>query len=274
VRRERASWRFGTLAPGVYDFQVRLRGFPDPVASVPGLRVDPGPNERHAAADVDLRDRLFRFRLRAMDQVGRPIRDPGSPLLARIVRPNGSTQLVGFPWRGGRVELFSSSPRLVVVQLGSGTRPREQTVPFGDSDLVFERLQPVHLEMPGVRAMCGAGRRVRVSMVLTADTGLPSSFRAEDQASGRSRSYSRAQLGKSGGAWLGDGDVVSMPLMRDGEYRVVLRLYERGVDGPASRGVATVDVRLSGHESPRYRITVDPKLVNEALQELRRRKSS
>ena len=136
----------------------------------------------------------------------------------------------------------------------------------GVSQLQFEKLLPVRLEMPGVRGLISKETTVRVSMVLTRDTGYPTSLSAMDQRTGRRRSYSRAQLSKSSGAWLGDSDTVFVPLMHEGEYAVVLRLRGRGVSVPL--GLGKVKVAFVPGVQPVARVAVDPKKLQGALAKM------
>lgn len=275
LRGRRARYRFRDLEPATYDLTVRVRVLPEPLLRCESVVVAPGDNELDPRlVGVDLSAMLFRYRLRAIDRDGSVLRDPGSPLLARLPRPGADPELVAFPWLGGRVEIFTTTPQLDVTLLGTGIRPLETFVAFGDTDLRVERLLPVEIVMPGVREACDPGRRVRVSAVLVAETGLPSSMRGVDQRSGDARGYSRAQLSKSGGEWLGDGDSVQIALMRDGRYEIVLRLYENGVAGPVSKEIGQVDVRLDGGTAQRLVVPIDRAVIDAVKAELQRRKSS
>ncbi len=274
-RMGRVSFWFPNLEPGLYDLSLRLRGFPDEVFRRDGLRIEPGLNDvKDKVGAIDLADSIFRFQLEAVSSDGRPIGNLGSPLVAKVARPNGEVEPKAFQWRGNKLEIYSASPRLEVVQLGTGYRPKEAVLSYGESRLMFEKLQPLVLEMPGIRAACGEGRRVRISAVLISDTGLPEGMRAYDQRRGSSRGYSRAALSKSGGAWLGESDTVQMPLMRDGEYRVVARLYEGGLRSPVSRTIGRIQVALDPIRPQTVRVAIDQKSVQAALNEIQKRKAA
>ena len=125
--------------------------------------------------------------------------------------------------------------------------------------------------MPGLRAAVGAERRVRVSLVLAGDTGLPTSLSGVDPWSGSRYSFERSMLGKSGGAWLGSEDRGRMDLQHNGRYQVVARLYEPGLRGPSSRVIDTVDVVLDGPSMQVVTAKVNQRAIDSALAELRRR---
>ncbi|MCP5043213.1 MAG: carboxypeptidase regulatory-like domain-containing protein [bacterium] len=271
-RADRLRYDFRQLIPGSYDFEVRVRNFPDPVLQVTNIRIEPGsPAADPRLTDIDLTTLLYRYEIEARDGLGNPVARLGSPLVAEIARLDGRVEHRAFPWRNGRVEIFSTTPTLQVVQLGTGYRPQQATVSSGRQTLIFERLSPPTVVLPNIRQLCG-DRRVRISLVLQSTTGLPEGMRALDQRTGRSRNYSRAQLSKSGGAWLGTSDEVEVPLMRDGRYRVVVRLYEKGVRGPVSVIAGSVDVRLTGSRSQRLQATLDSNRIQAAIIELKKRR--
>ena len=221
--------------------------------------------------NLDLMSSLFRYEISAVDSAGQPMGNPASPLLARIVRPGGKMEFIGFVWRGGRVEIFSASPQMEIVQLAPGYRVEQSLISHGMTQLGFFKLPPVRLLMPGLRALLGSDMQVRVSMVLVGDTGLPSSIKALDQRSGKSQGYSRAQLSKSGGAWLRAYDEVQVPLMRDGEYQVVVRLRPPGA-GSVAVVLGNVNVRLG--LAPVARVEVVPAKVQAGLVEVVRRQAA
>lgn len=256
---------FGGLMPGRYEIGCVLKGI-GPVAERLGIVVEPAAEAR--VDGIDLSNAVFRYVVRAVDQEGKPVPDPGSPLLAQVVGPQGGLEWVAFPWRGDRVEFYSSSRFADVVALGAGRVPVRQQLAPGDSVLSFNQLQPIEVELPGLRSMVGE-RTVRISLVYDGDTGLPmGDLQAvvQGQNRGRGRGYPRAALGKSSGGWLRENDLVRMPLMFNGLYRVVARINEgrRRV----SKDIGTVDAVVDGTQPQRVVLQPPAGVIQQILLEL------
>jgi hypothetical protein len=261
------EYRERGLRPGTYDLVFTVRGVPQPLLRIAGLYVPPGGSATDARTrGLDLRGELFRYGVQAVDAAGRPVR-PGSPLLVSLRDAAGNPQIVGFPWRGDRVEFVVPEPQVEIVALADAHRPTRRLAHPGDTRVVLHAVHPVEVQLPGLRALVG-DTRVRVSLVFTGDTGLPmTDFQAVEQRNGGNRGYARAALGKSGGAWLGDNDTVRVPLMLDGVYEVVVRLHGAGA-GPVSRKIGTVPVTLEGAAPMRAVVTPPADVVRDALAEL------
>lgn len=258
---------FAGVRPGFYDLEVLVAGFPAPVIQIQRLEIRAGETGVHRQlVDLDVRSSIFRFEISAVDDRGQAIGKLSSPLLAQMTRPDGKTSFVGFPWSGGKVEIFSTTSQLEIVQLAAGYRVQRQFVGAGKTQLMFSKLAPVRLRMPGLRGLIARDITVRVSMVLHGDTGLPSSLRASDQRTGKSRSYSRAQLSKSSGGWLRDSDDVMVSLMRDGKYSVVVRLRRGRASIPVVLG--DVDVKLKSGSSPVFTLPVDVAKMQAGLRKV------
>ncbi|MCA8956293.1 MAG: carboxypeptidase regulatory-like domain-containing protein, partial [Planctomycetes bacterium] len=281
VRPQRASPRpqrgkperifnFGPMHAGYYELVVELIGFPEPMLRVPGIEVRAGQRGPHPSLQsIDITGNLFRFEVVAVDGVGQVLTKVDGPLLARVPKLDGSPgSFVGFPWKGGKVEIVAASSQLEVWQLATGYKVERTTLTHGRSELRFVALPPARLVLQGLRGMVGPDTTVRVSMVLMGDTGLPSGLRVRDQQTGRSRGYSRAQLSKSSGAWLGTDDTVQVPLMREGRYRVVARLRAKSQSVDVVLG--TVVVKLEGNPGE-LRVAVDRGKVQAGLDSLQQR---
>lgn len=263
--------RIGDLRPGAWDLMVRVRGLPRPLAVAERIFVRPGETVRPATIDgLDLRGQLFEFMVRAVDQAGQPMPDPGSPLLVELRDERGLPTLVPFAWRSGRVRVITDQPSVNVIGMASGHRPARALIQAGDSTLTLTRLHPLVLQLPGLRAQLGAQQAARISLVFVGDTGVPGvDLQASDQSSGRTRGYSRAALGKAGGAGLGADDTVSVALMFNGRYEIVLR-----VDGPGgrvSKTIGFVDAVLDGASPMTVTVSPDGRAVQDAMAELRAR---
>lgn len=260
--------RIDDLRPGTYDLAVQVRGLPRPLAVADRVVVPPGETVRPPTIDgLDLRNRLFAYDVRAVDQAGKPMSDPGSPLLVELHDRQGMPRLVPFSWSGGRLRVITDQPSVSVVGLASGHRPTRSLIQPGESTLTFRRVHPLGVQLPGLRALLGPEQAARISLVFVGDTGLPDTdVQAIDQTRGRARGYQRASLGKAGGASLGSSDLVHMALMFNGRYEVVLR-----VDGPGgrvSKTIAFVDAILDGAEPMTVTASPDVGAVRAALAEL------
>jgi hypothetical protein len=268
---DRFELRIDDLHPGEWQLTLEVRGLPRPLAFAERLVVPPGETTRPPALDgLDLRGRLFQFQVQAVDQAGQPMGDPGSPLLVELHDRRGVPQFVPFAWRGGRIELIADQPSISVVGLANGRKPVRALLQAGEGRLTFTRVHPLHLQLPGLRALLGPEQAARISLVLQEDTGLPDAdLQAFDQRSGRNRGFPRAALGKAGGAGLGPDDAVTVGLIFNGNYEIVLR-----VDGPGgrvSKTIGTVHAVLDGAEPPKASVHPDAGAVRDALAELRAR---
>jgi hypothetical protein len=274
---DRFEFRLTSLAPGDYELVLLLRGMPRPLVMVRGVDVEPGDDGRDPRLqEIDLRTAVFRYLVRAVDENGAAINDPGSPLLADVTGPNGQRGHVGFPWRGGQVEFMTPDASVEVTALAAGHRPVRMLLGPGESRLTLKRLQPVELSLPGLRGLLPPDIRVRISLVLDGDTGLPmTDFQALDQRSGRNRGYPRAALGKSTGAGLGGDDKVRMPVMFDGIYAVVMRLSANGMPGePVSVELGKVTVAAGGGAPAAVSLSPPARVVAAALQEVALRRQT
>lgn len=259
----------GGVPPGPYDLQVRVRGMPEPVFRVPDLSLVAGSRQPDTrATTIDLTLAVFRYEVRAVGRTGYLVDEPGSPVLVRV---GDRGAWAAFPWREGVVEIFAPRAALDVVVLAPGCRPLCRTIHPGESTLRLLPVQPVEVVLPGLRALCGQDRRVRISMVKQDGTDLPTSIRAIDPRTGEAQSYSRWHLGMSGGAWLGPSDTVQVPLVLDGRYEVIVQLFEEGLGGAHSLAVAEADVALDGRARPRVDVVLDADRVRAGLEELRQR---
>ena len=275
-RGGRFDARLGGLLPGQYDVVLQLRGVPRPLIDARSVRIVPGdPTRDPRLTNVDLRASIHRYLVRAIDGEGKPIR-PGSPLLAQLPTPNGALKFSGFPWRGGRVEFITAQSNVSVALLAAGFLPVRTNLSPGEHTLQMQRLQPIQVEAPGLRALVGPERRVRISLVYDGHTGLPmEDIESLDQRRGENRRFPRAALGKSSGAWLGKNDRVQMSLMLEGRYEVVARIYPGGGrGGPISTSLGTVMARLTGAKAETVRATVPAGQVQGVLTELARRAQS
>ncbi len=257
------------LRPGRFDAVVTARNLPEPLAVVPDVFVVPGEVRDARLRPLDLRGALHRFRLRAVDAAGQPLPLDG-PILARLPRADGAIADAAFRWQRGRAELITASPTVDLTFFGRGHQTLRTVLGAGDHDVRLPATRPALLELPGARAMCGPHRRVRVSVVLQGDTGLPGSFGGVDQRSGERFGFARWDLGRSSGAWLGASDTVEVPLLQSGKYQVLLRPHvtdsERTPQGELALGV--FELQVDGASWQPVRVPVDPLALGALLQRL------
>lgn len=279
--RVRSDGRFtfdlAALRAGRYTALLELRGLQRPLLRTDGIVVPHGEVVTDPRLqDVDLRAVLFRYSISAVDQNGAPVHGGNAPLVARLTDAEGQVGAVGFPWRGDRVEFIATDPIVDVVALATGSRPVRAVVHPGDNRLTLRRLHAVEVVLPGLRELVGAERSVRISLVFTGDTGLPmTDFSALDQWTGDVRQYQRASLGKSGGAWLGDrGDRVQVPLMLNGDYRIIARIGEPGLAAQVAVELDTMPVVVDGAAPPRLVVTTPIERVQAAIADLLRQKAA
>ena len=111
---------FDWVQPGIYHLVIRTQDFPDPILRVDGIEVLPGQQGLHPRLrNLDLGQFLFRFEIAAVNERGRRMQ-VDRPLLARIVRLDGRTGFIGFPWKEGHAEVFSTTSQLEVWPTNSG----------------------------------------------------------------------------------------------------------------------------------------------------------
>jgi hypothetical protein len=252
------------LMPGRFDLLVTLRNLNQPLAMVPDVFVVPGVTEDPRLSPLDLRDALFRYRLRALDDTGQPMLLDG-PIHARLVAADGSVEEAGFRWQQGRAELITAQASAELTFFGRGFEPQKQLLTPGDHDVWLRPLQPALVDVPGARSLCGPTRKVRISVILDGDTGYPASLGGVDQQSGERFGFPRWDVGRSSGAWLEESDRVAIPLMTAGRYEVILRAHAAapaaGRTARAARAAAALPRRYA-------RCAADPRLT-AALHDVR-----
>lgn len=222
--RGAGPFRIAPLMPGDYQVLVNVRNIDDPLATIEGVHVPPGRSEDPRLSPLDLRQSLFRYRLRAVDEAGQALA-LDTPILAKLHRMDGTVVDAGFRFQDGAAELITPHHSAELTFFGRGFAPMTQTYGPGDHQVYLNTLKPALVDVPGARALCGPTRKVRISAVLQGDTGLPSSLRGTDQRTGRSFSFARWDLGRSSGGWLEQTDLVQIPLMVAGRYQVILRAH-------------------------------------------------
>jgi hypothetical protein len=280
-RQERASngsFRLSAVWPGNYRLEALLENVPHPIAAVAPIRIEAGTNHDPRLSPLDLSNAIHRYELRAMSDRGPMLGLGEDHVLWRIADGSGKGKpsFAAFPWRQGRATILSPARAIEIVALAEGHAPTRMQVYPGTQDVYLRRLHPVWIDLPGVRGTVGQDRAVRVSMIRTESTELPSSLRVTDQTNGAVSHMPRWQLGKSGGGWLDGADRAAARLMHNGRYQVVLRLYA----GPEREGqqssmeLGEVDVLLDGSGAQQHQLGVDLLEVERRCRELDARAES
>jgi len=269
-RRRGGRFVVEPLRAGRYDAIVKLKNLAEPVFTFADVFITAGEARDPRLQNIDLRQSLFRYRLRAVDLGGNPL-NLNSALMMRWRKPDGSVQNSGFRWRKGRAEFFAGSPMVEMVSFAPGCEPQELSLVPGDHDVAMRSLVPARLLLPGARQLCGPERLVRVSVILVGDSGYPQSLGGRDQRTGRSFSFTRAQLGKSTGGWLGNTDLVEVPIVKSGKYQVILRMHatKSARSQQVSVTLGEFELKVDGSQLAPITVPIDGQKVLDAIARLR-----
>ena len=259
---------FDWMRPGSYTVTIRVRDFPGPVLNIPGIRLAAGQTEAHPAlSNLDLRRSLHRFELLAVDSNGKAIH-PNAPLLARILRADGTSGLVGFAWRGARCEIYSRTAQLALTPLASGYRAAEATVNAGKSRIRFAKIPQLSVDAKALRQRIGTTSAwLRVSLIASQS----SSLEAWDARSRRMAGWF-GKLRHSGYARLGADGRARLSPVRDGRYAVEAWVgnKSKGVK-PVRVALGQIDVRLvPGAPERAIPINITPATLDSLLAQLSR----
>ena len=270
IRRKNGWFWLGGLEAGTYTATVTMRGLAAPLASIDGVRIAPGPNEDARLSPLDLSQSLFRYELRAVGPSGQPLTAIEGPVLWRNRPPNGDPSFTAFRWQNGKATFFLPVPFAELVIVGPGIRSTEVAVTPNTRDVVVDPITPFLVELPGVRALAGPTRAIRVSAVFLGETGLPQGIGGQDQLQGEGFSFPRNQLGKSGGGWLDAADRTGLVVSQSGKYELTLRLYEGEARDGSQRAIplGNWDVDVDGRSLRTLVLPVDLQQVQQALAQM------
>jgi hypothetical protein len=267
---QKGPFRLAGLVLDTYDVRISIRNLPHPLQALAAVRIAPGENRDPQLDPLDLAASLFRYRLRAVGPGGRALADFDGPIVWKTTSPRGEPATVGFRWQKGRAELITGASFLEFTTVGQGFLPTRVSVPAGDNDVYLQPVQPVFVDLPGLRALCGPDRAIRVSLIRQGDTGLPEGLGGVDQRTGQGFSYPRWYLGRSGGGWLSPDDRAEAIVSMNGTHDVVLRIYaDQRRDGPQqSIPLGKLDAVVDGQAPQVHRVAFDAVRVTAALQQL------
>ena len=258
---------FDWARPGRYTLELRVREFPEPFLRIDDLLVRPGDHELHPRlTDLDLSSYLHRFEVFAVDEAGKRI-NPGSPLLARVMRSDGAAQYVGFSWKGGRAEIVNSAPTLAVSPVARGFRSEATVLSAGRSELRFLRVPKITLSLPGIRGIIGA-TKVWVGMRLLE---APELERLDGRGGRNTRGFERATTSYGR---LGPNERTRVAPLMDGRYRVTAYLGDKAKGGLVELALGEVDVRVvPGGQPVLLEVVGDGPAVRSAMQDVLRRQA-
>ncbi len=260
---------FDWVRPGLYSLSLRIQEFPEPFLRVDNLVVRPGDHDPHARLlDLDLSSYLYRFEVFAVDQDGARV-NPKQPLLAKVARLDGSSELIGFSWKGGRVEIVNGQPTLEVAPVAKGYRAEAGVLSAGRSEVRFSRVPPVVLHAPGLRSVIGDTNAwmglqlLETPKVSTLDgrrqRGGAEAARRATSSFGRLRSDERASL---------------EPLL-DGRYRAIAYLGDKGRGGLVQLPMGEVELKVVPGASPVVlQLQATPQALRAAMDEVLRRQAA
>ena len=263
---------FDWQRPGTYSLTIRVRDFPGAVLRLGGITLSAGQMGVHPAlANLDLTPHIHRFEISAIDTQGKAIR-PNAPLLARILRSNGTSGLVGFVWRGSRCEIYARTPQLEVVPMAQGYRADPTRLSPGKSQLRFARIPRLILDASVLRERIGTTSAwVRLTLMEPSRTGLES----WDQRSRRIAGWYSKLRNTGYSAVAQDGSARFAP-MRDGRYAIEAWVgnKSKGVS-PVRILLGSVDVRLvPGAQPSRTPIQVEASALDALMAQLNRNRQS
>lgn len=267
-RRGRRGYRLRgrEIEPGDYELVVRVRGFARPVARQT-LYLPPGERER---IDLD----ATTFGVRSFDIVasgadGRPVRNLEGVLAFRTPASNGEWNWSAVPWRGGRARFLAPVERLDAFLLATRHRPQQRYLGPGRTELRVESVQPVEVSFPGLRQMT-EGLSVRATLVWQDQPEVPERLRGIDQETGRSFNFQRSLLARAVTANLDESDTIRFRPLREGSYRVSLRLESRRPR--RRRGIRLADVEIRPHDLivQRYTVPIDEPRLQRVVSSLPR----
>jgi hypothetical protein len=253
------------LRPGRYDVLVEMRNLKVPMASVMDVVVRPGTNKDPRLQLLDVRQSLFRYYLQAFDDAGQPFALDG-PIHARFQQPDGSFVESGFRWQQGKAELITVHANAELTFFGRGFESLKQQYGPGKHDVILKKQRPAIVQIPGARGLSGPTRKVRISAILVGDTGLPSSLSGTDQMTGRNFSMARWDLGRSSGGWLEQTDVVEIPLMTAGNYRLMFRAHATLSTNTPQTSVTLGTFELRPDGTTRTNVLLNVTEITEALR--------
>ena len=254
---------FDWLRAGTYSLSFALKGFREPFLRLENLVVAPGDAGLHPDLNgLDLSRHIHRFEITAVDENGDPV-VADRPMLARITHADNTRSWMGLPVRGSASQVFSATPQLEVFPTASGYVAEPQVLSPGPNEVVYRRIPPVELVLPGLYAV-SQGVDVYVALEQLDRGALPDSLGdGFDNISNRMAGwYEKARFSA---AELRGDDTARFLLPAGGPHKVQLRISANGGE-PEFVEVGTVELELvPGGEVFRATVPFDPDAVSAAV---------
>lgn len=254
------------LRPGHYSLQVFLRNIKTPIITIEDVFIKPGKNEDPRTQPIDLRNALYQYSFEARDEAGRPFPLTG-PIQAKLREADGTEKPSALRWQNGKATLITAHQSVELLFFGRGHMPKTQVFGPGNHEVLLTKVRPALVNVAGARALSGPTRKVRISALLQGDTGMPSSLNGVDQNTGRSFSFARWELGRTSGGWLGQTDVVEIPLMVPGKYQILFRAHatESTNTPQSSVNLGTFELKMDGSIT---QVPLDGQKISDALRKI------
>lgn len=256
------------VRPGLYTLTLRIQEMPEPFLRIDNLQVRPGDHDPHERLrDLDLASYLYRFEVFAFDESGQRL-SPKSPLLARVTRMDGSSQFVGFSWKGGRVEIINAQPTLEVRPVAPGFRASGGVLNAGRSEIRFLRVPSLSLHVPGMRAIVGS-TNVWIGMRLI-DAPKVTSIDGRGDRGGRGLRRMTSSYGR-----LGANERASVRSLMDGRYEIRAYIGDKERGGLVEVEIGAADVAAQAGGPPVViEVQPDPQRLQQAMQEVAQRQAN
>lgn len=258
---------FDWLRAGTYSLTFAMKGFREPFLRLEDVVVEAGQRGLHPELNgLDLSRYVHRFEISAVDENGDSV-VVDRPMLARITHADGSRSWIGLAMRGRSSQVFSATPQLEVYPMASGFVAEPQVLSPGFNEVVYRRVPPVEIVLPGLYAL-SSDVDTYVSLEQLDRGALPASLgEGFDNISNRmSTWYDRSRFSA---AQLKGDDTARFMLPAGGTHRVQLRL-SKGEDTPqfVDLGVVEIDL-MPGAETLQITTPYDADSVRAVVEALR-----
>ena len=258
---------FDWLRAGTYSLTFAMKGFRDPFLRLEDVVVQAGQQGLHPELNgLDLSRYVHRFEISAVDENGDSV-VVDRPMLARITHADGSRSWMGLAMRGRSSQVFSATPQLEVYPMASGFVADPQVLSPGFNEVVYRRVPPVEIVLPGLYAL-SSDVDTYVSVEQLDRGALPASLgEGFDNVSNRmSTWYDKSRFSA---AELKGDDTARFVLPAGGPHRVSLRL-SKDEDKPQFVDLGVVEIDLvPGAETLRITTPYDAEAVRGVIEALR-----
>ena len=258
---------FDWLRAGTYSLTFAMRGFREPFLRLEDLVVTAGERGLHPDLNgLDLSRYIHRFEVSAVDENGDQV-VADRPMLARITHADNTRSWMGLPVRGSASQVFSATPQLEVFPMASGYVAEPQVLSPGANEVLYRRVPPVEVMLPGLYAL-GQGVDVYVALEQLDRGALPASLGAGfDNISNRMSAW--YEKSRFSAAELKSDDIARFVLPAGGPHKVQLRISQ-GDGEPQFVELGVVEVELvPGGDTVRVTTPYDVDAVRAVVESVR-----